>query len=305
MKKNPNASKLTLRDISVRTLIQAQAESFMTTIWLQEHTSLATWQDHTTTFANTDLMIGDTEFETILWLAPSKIIPEKALAACFTNTTKPNQPIAPSNAKLSKAYLENPTNTANKSLGMIKAGTLDFVTDDHFAFPNYMISNLLRSQHKNVYQYIFEEVNPFAAASKKGIPRAHHAIDNLALFGGYENEYPDHPSFTHFRAVSEKFRQSWIDFAAGGSPWSTDKILSFGPDGKVGELREGEYANKRRTEHFKVLEEVGREVYDAVWTRIAATADVVIEKVAEHQRKVAIEAAKKKKELKEVKGSKI
>ena len=74
----------------------------------------------------------------------------------------------------------------------------------------------------------------------------------------------------------------------------------------MGKLREGEYEKKRRTEHFKVLEEVGREVYDAVWTRIAVTADVMIEKVAEGQRKAAVEAAKKKKkDLNEVKGSKI
>lgn len=292
-KGNDNAPALTLRDMSIPTLIRAQAESYMSSVWLQEHPSLVGWEHHDKIFKDIDLMIGDVEFESILWLSPSKIFPEAALISCFTGTTKPNQPIPTANAKLAKAYLQNQTVT-DKKLGTVKSGALDFVTDDHFAFPNYKISNYFRNRGMPVYQYIFEEVNPFVVASKRGVPRAHHAVDTLALFGGYEDDYPAHPSFKNFKNVSDEFRQSWINFVAGEAPWSVNKVYSFGPDGKVGELGPGEYEKKRRTEHFKVLEEVGSKVYDPVWTRIATTADIVIEKVQQMQKKQAAEAAQKR-----------
>lgn len=294
-KGNPNASSLTLRDVSVPTLIQAQAESYITAMFFQEEPALSQsrLEDHSNTFKNVDLMLGDAEFESILWQAPSKIFPESAVISCFTGTNKPSQPIPPANAKLAETYLQNAT-VIDKRLGAVKSAALEFIMDDHLAYPNFKMSNHLRNNGGHVYQYIFEEVNPFAAASKRGIPRAHHAIDTLALFGAYEDDYPNHPSFKNFQHVSKKFRQSWIDFASGEAPWDGDKVYSFGPDGQVGELRSGEYKKKRRTEHFKVLEEVGIEVYDAVWRRIAATADVVIEKAMQIQKTQAAEAAKGK-----------
>ena len=127
-----------------------------------------------------------------------------------------------------------------------KLGALDFINDYCFAMPANDIAGKWRGGGRKVYQYIFDQPNPWQASS-----RSHHAVDLIFLFGGYDF------SQTNPRAefVGIEMRKRWIAFVNGEEPWERANRMAFGPAGNCVEIDAEEYKHRRRVSHFELLKQ--------------------------------------------------
>ena len=141
-----------------------------------------------------------------------------------------------------------------------KLGALDFLNDARFALPVDSIARRWRFGEKQVYQYVMDQANPWQASS-----RAHHAVDLILLFGGIDFSFN-----TAAVEAGNKFRQSWILFANGDRPWSTNQPYAFGPHGKCGVLEEAEYSDRRRTRCYAYLRQMSALKFNPIFGRLAA-----------------------------------
>lgn len=286
------------------------AASGLNSIPLQQHPSLSNWQDPTAAFSRLSaLMLGDCEYESILWLAAARLFPSSAVRPAFlndNNTTSPD----PRNQRLTTAYFSPPPTSpsphpslGHTALGLSpdKQNALSFMADHLFHLPNHLVARSLTSATSTttptkLYHYLFNEPNPFSTLlpAGQGVPRAHHAVDLLALWGNYDASFPANSTFA---PIGNAFRSSILTFVNGDAPWTEQNnemgtVYNFGPDGRCGEIDALGYQKARRTEQMKVMEEVGREVCQGVWERLIAEAAKGVAKAMEMAAK---EAAKKKK----------
>lgn len=133
-----------------------------------------------------------------------------------------------------------------------RQGAMQFMGDARFNLPSIDMTQNLRDAGKKVHRFIFDEANPFY----KKQPLSYHAVDLLAVFGGYDDVVGD-----EMRKVGQAMRSNWISFANGDQPWDASKVFGYGPNGKTGELNDEEAASRRRVKQFEVLREVGFETY--------------------------------------------
>lgn len=109
--------------------------------------------------------------------------------------------------------------------------------------PAFEIWTQWRRDGRSAYEYIIDQPNPWQPSS-----RAHHAVDLVLLFGGYDLSF-DPAS----EAVGAEMRRRWILFMNGEEPWAADKRMAFGPTGRCGEIDNEEYGLRRRMRHFELL----------------------------------------------------
>ena len=141
-----------------------------------------------------------------------------------------------------------------------KNGALDLINDARFALPAYDIAQRYSETNKPVYQFVFDQANPWQSSS-----RAHHANDLIHLFGGIDLAHNNGSE-----DVGHKMRQSWITFANGASPWASGKIYTFGPFGECRALSTDEYSRRRRVACCEYLREIGLAKVNAVFGLLAA-----------------------------------
>ena len=125
-------------------------------------------------------------------------------------------------------------------------GALDFINDAFFAMPAEDIAQRWRADNKTVYQYVFDQTSPWQSSS-----RAHHAVDLILLFGGYDLSHS--PSAEE---VGEEMRKKWISFVNGDEPWTKNRKYAFGPHGVHKEIDEKEFASRRRARHVQLLRDI-------------------------------------------------
>ena len=120
--------------------------------------------------------------------------------------------------------------------------------------PAYDIRTQWRKDQRRVYQFIIDQPNPWQPSS-----RAHHAVDLILLFGGYDLSFD-----LGAEAVGSEMRRRWISFINGEEPWAANKRMAFGPVGRSAEINDDEYGFRRRTRHFDLLKKANqREVVGA------------------------------------------
>ncbi|KAL4803410.1 Alpha/Beta hydrolase protein [Aspergillus unguis] len=226
-----------LREASVPALLQALNESNVNTMWIQEDEDLKGWE--TRTEQVDELMIGDVEYESVIWRNGVETSDGPTIAAAFEQDKTWG-------TKLRKLYHVVPDRPT-----ACKLGALDLVNDARYTLPVELISDKLSAAGKRVYKYVVDQPNPWQASS-----RSHHAVDLLFLFGGIDLSF--NPSAD---AVGQEMRSRWIDFVAGNKPWSVERRFAYGPVGECKEISEGQFAARRRVECLKVLREAGIAVY--------------------------------------------
>lgn len=148
-----------------------------------------------------------------------------------------------------------------------RLGALDFLNDQRYATPISRIVEKWKDHQnvgssKQVYRYLFDQSNPWQPSS-----RAHHAVDLIYLFGGYddclERFYHDptslDPPYWYFaiHLFSSEMRASWIQFINGEEPWEDAKNLdwSFGTGfhGDTLSQKFSDWATRRRASQIKLL----------------------------------------------------
>lgn len=116
-----------------------------------------------------------------------------------------------------------------------------------------------RKDGRAAYQYIIDQPNPWQPSS-----RAHHAVDLVLLFGGYDLSFDPGSE-----AVGAEMRRRWILFINGEEPWAPDKRMAFGPVGRSEEIDDREYGMRRRTRHFELLRKANQKEVVSAFARLA------------------------------------
>ncbi|KAJ1706355.1 carboxylesterase [Aspergillus flavus] len=235
-----------LREASVSTLVQALKECNVNTMWIQEEPELENWE--TKPEQVDELMIGDTEYESVIWRNGVETLDGETITAAFEQGKEWGTKLR----KLYQVVADRPT--------ACKLGALDLVNDIRYTLPVEVISEKLAAANKRVYRYVFDQANPWQASS-----RAHHAVDLLYLFAGVDLSF--NPTA---EIVGQETRQRWIRFVSGSSPWSSERRFAFGPVGDCKEISEAQFAGRRRVNHLKVLKEAGVGAYMPIATALTA-----------------------------------
>ncbi|KAK5056227.1 hypothetical protein LTR84_012780 [Exophiala bonariae] len=145
----------------------------------------------------------------------------------------------------------------------------DFVNDARYALWTQEIWGQLQPVKKKVYLCHYDEVNPFGPWPTLGYSVAHHAVDLLAAFGGYDAEVNDAT-----RNAGRLLRGKWIDFINGDEPWTPDMVYCIGPDGKSGPVPAGEIGPRRRYANFEILKRIGIDSLTHIWQQLLPTEGV-------------------------------
>ncbi|OJJ01744.1 hypothetical protein ASPVEDRAFT_52630 [Aspergillus versicolor CBS 583.65] len=226
-----------LRKASVPALLRALKESNVNAMWMQEDDELKGWE--TRIEQADEIMIGDTEYESVIWRNGIETFDGDTIAAAFEQDKTWGTTLR----KMYHVVPDRPT--------ACKLGALDLVNDARYTLPVEVISDKLKAAGKRVYKYVVDQPNPWQASS-----RSHHAVDLLFLFGGLDLSFNPVAD-----AVGHEMRSRWIQFVAGDSPWSIEKRFAYGPVGECKEISEAQFAARRRVEHLKTLKEAGIGVY--------------------------------------------
>ncbi|PWY68409.1 catalytic protein [Aspergillus heteromorphus CBS 117.55] len=226
-----------LRQASVPALIRALEECKVNTMWIQEEEEFRDWE--TKPELVEEVMIGDTEYESVIWRNGIETLDGQAIAAAFEQ----NEQWGPRLRKMYQVVADRPTAS--------KLGALDLVHDARYTAPVEVVSDKLRAVGKRVYKYVVDQANPWQPSS-----RAHHAVDLLFLFDGIDLSF--NPAA---KTVGQEMRKRWIQFANGCSPWSEEQRFAYGPLGECREISESQVASRRRVGHVQALREAGPGVY--------------------------------------------
>ncbi|CAL5873113.1 uncharacterized protein PFLUO_LOCUS7382 [Penicillium psychrofluorescens] len=225
-----------LRESSVSVLIQALKKCNVNTMWIQEDPELENWETRPEQVE--ELMIGDTEYESVIWRNGIELLDGDTITAAFEDGQW--------GTKLRKMYQIVPNRPTASKLG-----ALDFVNDARYTLPIEVVAEKLHAVGKRVFKYVIDQPNPWQPSS-----RSHHAVDLLFLFNGVDLSF--NPTA---QAVGREMRQRWIRFVNGENPWSVESRFAFGPLGECREINEDQFADRRRVNHCKALQEAGIDVY--------------------------------------------
>ena len=237
---------VSLNDAPASAILQQLTDSNINTLYIQQEPDLQGWEDRTTKLP--ELLIGDVEYESVIWRNGLEAVSADEIAAAFDSDIELG-------TKTKHIYGISSTRPSSS-----KNGALDFVTDTRFALPVEDMSRGRRAAGKTAYQYVFDQPNPWQSSS-----RAHHAVDLVFLFGGYDlsaNPAAD--------KVGYQMRDKWIRFINGERPWDGEKRFAFGPHGKCGEIDDEEYAARRRASHFELLRDMGSAITCLIVAKLTA-----------------------------------
>lgn len=157
--------------------------------------------------------------------------------------------------KMYHIYLDRPSSCQN--------GALDFINDYKFVLPINRLEKLWNDSQKPVFRYLVDEVNPWQSSSG-----AHHALDLVLLFGGFDQEFPDSTKFT-----GQAMRKAWIQFINLEQPWTTsasDSYYSFGPHGVSQSIDKSGLGARRRMTQTEMLGRMDSVLLDKVFAGLAA-----------------------------------
>lgn len=235
---------LTLASAPVNTLLGALAESKVVSMWLQLTEELSGWE---TRISHIDqLLIGDVEYESIIWRNGVETMTAAEIVACFDSAGDQALQLK----SLYNIDADRPTSC--------KLGALDFINDTRFTLPVIIIRDEYRNAEKSVYHYTFDQANPWQASS-----RAHHAVDLLMLFGNLNLN-------AAAAAVRQEVQDKWLSFCNGQAPWPEDGVYAFGPYGRCTLITPEEYESRRRVRHCAFLKNIGSGQYNPICGKLAA-----------------------------------
>ncbi|KAF1356373.1 Alpha/Beta hydrolase protein [Delphinella strobiligena] len=235
-----------LKEAPVNVLLQAQAEIPVPSVFMQQEDCLLDWQGKTGEVE--ELLIGECEFESVLWRNGVEAMTAAQIVECFDK------------AGASSKELKEPYHINEARPTQSKHGALDFMEDLIWVVPSLVISKLFGGAEKKAYRYLFDQANPWQASS-----RAHHAVDLLYLFGGFDismNPAAD--------ALSKEMQRRCIFFVNGEAPWSAERLFAFGPLGDCKEIDNAALATRRRIRQSERLQEMTGSDLKAAFGSLAA-----------------------------------
>lgn len=141
-----------------------------------------------------------------------------------------------------------------------KIGALDFLHDQRFTAPVERMTNDWREAQRPVFRFLVDQPNPWQTSS-----RAHHAVDLLYLFEGFDLSFSPEP-----QNVSAEVQSKWISFINGNDPWPSSTAFAFGPLGRCEQVGAKELAGRRRVRHCQALSKHDQDILENIWRSLAA-----------------------------------
>ncbi|KAF8538709.1 Alpha/Beta hydrolase protein [Trichophaea hybrida] len=185
------------------------------------------------------IMIGDCGFEGFLWVKHHLTTPASTIIK-----------ILEAHGELGKAILAvYPGFKPDVPQQVTLLSILSLLEDILFFHPNHALISAYKAAGKSVYQYLFDQNNPWSPATHKN----HHGCDLLYWFNGY-----DLPTDKD-QAVCDAMMRALIRYVNGEEPWGKDGAMAFGPDGVVGEISLEEAGKRRHGEVWEIFEKFSAE----------------------------------------------
>jgi carboxylesterase type B len=198
------------------------------------------------------LLIGDVEHEYTVWeysmLVRKKFLAKKETPPSTTafidelSALVPEQKVVPI---LSEYGISRDTSHED-----LLHRLWQILEDASFTYATQSYALNAAAQGATVYRYLFDERNPFGGTSYQ--TRANHALDLVYIYGAsgvFANvEHPDWET-----PVREDIQGKFLRFAYGERIWKPlheGGYYAFGPEGRVGEVREDELASRRRVQQW-------------------------------------------------------
>ncbi|KAK1977375.1 carboxylesterase [Colletotrichum cereale] len=230
----------------VDTLVKALELSRIQSWFLQADSALEGWQAKTGTAER--LMIGDVQNEAVIWRGAVWAMDAAAVVNAFNLAGEHSEALK----RVYNIYPDRPSSS--------KIGALDFINDYKFLLPAENIARLFRAVGRPAYRYLVDEPNPWQPSNG-----AHHAVDLLFLFGGFDLSFSPTAKKT-----GEQMREAFIAFIHSQEPWAPGCHAAFGPYGSFQELDSVAIGCRRRLEAAEFLQGVSSQVLDKVFFALAA-----------------------------------
>ncbi|KAH0421745.1 hypothetical protein CcaCcLH18_13252 [Colletotrichum camelliae] len=208
--------KLDLRTAPADVMVEALKRSEIQSWFLQMESSLEGWQESLGEASR--LMISDVQNESVLWRDGIWSLGVSDIVSAFDIAGEHRD-------KLKQAYNIYPNRPSS-----CKLGALDFLNDYKFLLPIQEMVQSCKRAETPVYRSLIDEANPWQPSNG-----AHHAIDLILLFGGFDSTISPAAKRT-----GEEMRRSWIRFIHSQEPWSPISTAAFGPFGMFQELDDTE-----------------------------------------------------------------
>lgn len=128
-----------------------------------------------------------------------------------------------------------------------KLGALDFLNDARFTLPTGSFFERCCRAGRPAFRFLVDQPNPWQSSS-----RAHHGIDLLYLFGGFDMSH--NAAATR---VAQTMQEKWIEFICGGNPWEPGTAFALGPLGECRSIDDAGLAARRRQQHVGSLVAAG------------------------------------------------
>ncbi|KAI4720990.1 carboxylesterase [Aureobasidium sp. EXF-10727] len=237
---------MSLEDAPVQALLEAQAEIPIPSVFLQDDECFGNWQNNTGNIQ--ELIIGDCEFESVLWRNGVEAMSAEQIIECFDKAGS-------SSNQLKELYHINKSRAPQ-----CRHGALDFMNDMRFASPVPLMMEKYKNKAKPIYRYLFDQANPWQASS-----RAHHAVDLIYLFGGFDMTM--NPSADE---LGMEMRRRFVCYINGDAPWTIHKTMAFGPLGESSEIDDRGVAARRRTRQMDEVKKLEASDVAAVFGGLAA-----------------------------------
>lgn len=235
-----------LRNAPMESMVRALEAANVVSMFLQPTPDLEDWERHLPQLES--LLVGDVEYESAIWRNGIETLNAAEIVSCFDE--------AGNNA----SELKSLYNIVQDRPTSCKLGALDLIHDTRFTFPVMTLKNANRRAGVKVYDYVFDQVNPWQASS-----RSHHGVDMVLLFGGLDLGH----NMSALK-VQQDMRSKWASFCNGSAPWSGKRTYAFGPHGRCGEIDQDEFEGRRRVHCCEMLKKLGFVQYNAVFKKLAA-----------------------------------
>lgn len=258
-------SKL-LRKAPVQDIVKVLEESRSYSWWMFD-APMGDWKDDVKVFSNVEaVLLSDCKEEGAIYDLRLRQTTKEKLLGAFQSLP------APEYTALLNAYgFDAAQDDYEKCVTMARL----FVNDSRYALWTREIWSRINSVNRKAYLCYYDEVNPFRPWPTLGYPVAHHAVDLLAAFGGYDDEVNEAT-----KEAGRLLRGKWINFINGEEPWASGTIYCIGPGGQndlvpvAEELDLDETLTRRRYATFQILKQIGLESLTKVWQQLLPTEGV-------------------------------
>ncbi|TXC02456.1 hypothetical protein FocTR4_00015573 [Fusarium oxysporum f. sp. cubense] len=239
---------LDLETASASQVVEAVRRSGVQSFFLEWEEPFNAW--HTKTGSAERLLLSDVTKEGAIYQAGVWATDPSDIAKAFDASEQYGDELK----KLYHIYPDRPSSCKN--------GALDFINDYKYLLPIQCLEKSFKDARKPVFRCLIDEANPWQPSSG-----AHHAIDLVLLFGGFDLSFS--PSAER---VGQAMREAWIKFISGEESWpkATEKYYGFGPHGSLKTLEDWEVQSRRRIGLAEKLSEMESSFLDKTSRGLAA-----------------------------------